>query len=183
MPNEGRCPECGAELSADRALQELCPRCLLVLGLGGGVIPRDMRHYYPEAEIDVVEIDDAIPPLAVRYFAFKEDEKMKVHVQDGRVFIKKQLRHEEVPKYDIIVLDEECRLAQPLHAVEKGHGVTLGKRRPGLVCQGVVDFHDFVRVLPRVAVTAPDFVHLVPLGQEGGGRQVQVIEKGRRQAG
>jgi spermidine synthase len=38
------------------------PKKILVLGLGGGVIPREMRYYYPEIEIDVVEIDPEILP-------------------------------------------------------------------------------------------------------------------------
>lgn len=81
------------------------PKRILVLGLGGGVIPREMRYYFPEAQIDVAEIDEAIPPLARQYFGFQEDEKLKVHIEDGRIFIKKQLRLDEPPQYDIIVLD------------------------------------------------------------------------------
>lgn len=81
------------------------PERVLVLGLGGGVIPRQMRDYYPEAYIDVVEIDKAIPPIAEKYFSFKPDEKMKVHVDDGRMFVKKRLRDKEADKYDIVILD------------------------------------------------------------------------------
>lgn len=81
------------------------PNSLLVLGLGGGVIPREMRHYFPSMKIDVAEIDRDILPIASKYFGFKPDDDMKVHVSDGRVFVKKQLRLDPVPKYDIIVLD------------------------------------------------------------------------------
>ena len=81
------------------------PKHVLVLGLGGGVIPRDLRHYYPDAVIDVAEIDGEIVPLAKEYFAFEEDDTLKVHVDDGRMFIKKRMRNDEAPKYDIIVLD------------------------------------------------------------------------------
>ena len=93
------------ELSFCGLLIQPEPRRVLVLGLGGGVIPRELRYYYPEAEIDVAEIDGAIPPLAAKYFAFTEDPKLKVYVEDGRIFIKKRLRLKEVPKYDIIILD------------------------------------------------------------------------------
>ena len=81
------------------------PKRMLVLGLGGGVIPRDMRHYFPDAEIDVVDIDPEIPQVAKEFFGFSEDDKLKVHVDDGRMFIKKQLRRNPVPRYDIIILD------------------------------------------------------------------------------
>jgi spermidine synthase len=82
------------------------PKRLLVVGLGGGVIPREMRHYYPEMEIDVVEIDPEIPPIATKYMGFLADDKLRVQVEDGRVFVKKRLRHNPPePKYDMVILD------------------------------------------------------------------------------
>lgn len=93
------------ELSFCGLLYQSEPKRVLVLGLGGGVIPRDLRYYYPDAVIDVAEIDEAIVPIAKKYFAFAEDQKLKVHVDDGRMFIKKQLRLEEPPRYDLIILD------------------------------------------------------------------------------
>ena len=81
------------------------PKRMLVLGLGGGVIPGDMRHYFPALEIDAAEIDPDIPPIASQFLGFQADDKLKVYVDDGRMFIKKQLRRKPIPKYDIIVLD------------------------------------------------------------------------------
>ncbi|MHC4265480.1 MAG: spermidine synthase [Planctomycetota bacterium] len=81
------------------------PKKVLVLGLGGGVIPREMHYYFPELLVDVVEIDPEIPKIAKEFFSFSEDARLKVHVDDGRMFIKKQLGLEPVPKYDIIILD------------------------------------------------------------------------------
>ncbi len=95
------------------------PKKILVLGLGGGVIPREMRYYFPELEIDVVEIDPEIPLIAKRFFSFREDEKMKVHIADGRMFIKKQLRSESVPKYDLIILDAFNNDYIPFHLMTK----------------------------------------------------------------
>ncbi len=42
MTEQKRCPECGKETALDEALRGLCPRCLLVLGLGGH--PEDHRR-------------------------------------------------------------------------------------------------------------------------------------------
>ena len=81
------------------------PRRILVLGLGGGVIPREMRHYFPDAEIDVAEIDPEMPRVAKQFFGFETDDKLRVHVADGRVFIRRLLRQDPVPRYDIIILD------------------------------------------------------------------------------
>ncbi|MHC4265016.1 MAG: spermidine synthase [Planctomycetota bacterium] len=95
------------------------PKRMLVLGLGGGVIPREMRYYFPELKIDVVEIDSEIPLIAKEYFGFSEDNNLKVHVDDGRIFIKKQLNLDEVPKYDIIILDAFNSEYIPFHLMTK----------------------------------------------------------------
>ena len=95
------------------------PNRVLVLGLGGGVIPRDMHYYFPSVEVDVVEIDSEIPTVAKQFFGFREDERIKVHVDDGRMFVKKQLRLEEVPKYDIIILDAFNNDYIPFHLMTK----------------------------------------------------------------
>ena len=80
------------------------PNRVLVVGLGGGVIPREMRHYYPNVEIDVVEIDGDILGVAKKYFKFAEDDKLKVHVEDGRMFVRKRIR-DKGAKYDMVILD------------------------------------------------------------------------------
>jgi spermidine synthase len=100
-------------------LYEPEPKRMLVLGLGGGVIPREMRHYLPALEIDVAEIDSEIPLIAKRFFDFHEDDKLKVHIDDGRMFIKKQLRLDPVPKYDLIILDAFNSDYIPFHLMTK----------------------------------------------------------------
>ena len=76
------------------------PRSVLFVGLGAGSMPRYLNRYYPQAEIDVVEIDPDIVDVAKRFFYFTENSRMKVHVEDGRVFIKRASK-----KYDVIFLD------------------------------------------------------------------------------
>jgi len=95
------------------------PERMLVLGLGGGVIPREMHHYFPALEVHVVEIDPAIPLIARRFFGFREDDKLRVHIADGRMFIKKQLRRDPVPKYDLIILDAFNSDYIPFHLMTK----------------------------------------------------------------
>ncbi|MBN2704159.1 MAG: fused MFS/spermidine synthase [Pontiellaceae bacterium] len=108
-----------SEMTFSSLLYNAEPKRLLVLGLGGGVIPREMRHYFPELEIDVAEIDKAIEPIASKYFGFKTDKKLKVHEVDGRVFVKRQLRLDPVPKYDIIILDAFNGDYIPFHLMTK----------------------------------------------------------------
>ena len=79
------------------------PRRILVAGLGGGTIPMAMRDLFPQATIDVLEVDQAVLNVAEEFFGFREDEAMTAHIVDARVFIKRAgLRGEQ---YDYIVLD------------------------------------------------------------------------------
>lgn len=76
------------------------PERILIIGLGGGSMPRFLRKHYPAMTIDVVDIDPEIVKVAKRFFGFREDAKLKAHVTDGRKFI------EQCKKpYDIILLD------------------------------------------------------------------------------
>ena len=100
-------------------LYQLEPERMLVLGLGGGVIPREMRYYFPELEIDVAEIDPEIPQIATEFFGFREDDKLRVHIDDGRMFIKKQLGREAAVKYDIVILDAFNGDYIPFHLMTK----------------------------------------------------------------
>ncbi|MFA5314208.1 MAG: fused MFS/spermidine synthase [Methanomassiliicoccales archaeon] len=87
------------------AMQTLCmvnnPRKVLIAGLGAGIIPRSISLLYPEAEIEVVEIDPKMLKIAKEYFHFETKDKLRVYTGDAySVF-------NELPKYqyDIVVLD------------------------------------------------------------------------------
>jgi len=79
------------------------PRSVLIVGLGGGTIPRTLERMLPQAQIDVVEIDPAVINVARDYFAFRQSERVRVFEADGRVFVKRALR--ENRRYDLIMLD------------------------------------------------------------------------------
>jgi spermidine synthase len=95
------------------------PKRILVLGLGGGTIPREMHYYFPDAEIDVVELDADIPPVAETFFQFKTDDTLKVHVSDGRVFIRKRNRSGSPPLYDYVMLDAFNSQYIPFHLMTR----------------------------------------------------------------
>jgi spermidine synthase len=79
------------------------PKRILVLGLGGGSIPRVYRKLHPTAAIDVVEIDDAVVQVAAQWFDFKAGGALKVHVKDGRQFVKQAGVFKQ--SWDLVVLD------------------------------------------------------------------------------
>ena len=91
------------------------PRKVLVIGLGGGVIPREMHGYFPEVEIDVAEIDSEVVEVAKRFFFFQPDERLRVHVSDGRVFVRQQASRNPAPAYDMVILDAFNNEYVPFH--------------------------------------------------------------------
>ncbi|OGV38250.1 MAG: hypothetical protein A2X48_06895 [Lentisphaerae bacterium GWF2_49_21] len=76
------------------------PKRVLFIGLGAGIVPRFVRKNFPDAVIDIVEIDPEITIIAENYFGFKKDDKIKITIGDGRDFIN---RNKE--KYDVIFID------------------------------------------------------------------------------
>ena len=86
------------------------PRDILFVGLGAGTLPAYMARLYPSALIDVVEIDPEMPEVAERFFFFRLTKNMKMHLNDGRVFIKRTKRN-----YDLIFLDAYHSDSIPFH--------------------------------------------------------------------
>lgn len=79
------------------------PKSVLIIGLGGGTIPRALHELAPQARIDVVEIDPAVVKVARRYFDLGDNSALNVIEADGRVQVKKALREQK--SYDLIMLD------------------------------------------------------------------------------
>ncbi len=79
------------------------PERILIIGLGGGTMPRIMHKIYQRSEIISVEIDPVVVKLAKQYFRYQENDKVKTVIKDGRVFVKRALLKKE--KFDWIILD------------------------------------------------------------------------------
>ncbi len=73
---------------------------VVIVGGGGGVVPMIFAQAYPQLSIDVVEIDPVVVDAAKEWFGLTPNEDLRVHVQDGRMFI-----HNSKKKYDLIILD------------------------------------------------------------------------------
>jgi spermidine synthase len=79
------------------------PKRVLILGLGGGTLPNTLRRLFPEARIDVAEIDPAVVRVAKQFFNFKESDRLRVSAEDGRVFVKRARSRPD--RYDLVMLD------------------------------------------------------------------------------
>ncbi len=73
---------------------------VLMIGLGGGSTQRSFEHYHPEVTVETVELDPAVLQVAKDYFHLKESPRQKVHVEDGRVYLRRS-----TAKYDLIIMD------------------------------------------------------------------------------
>jgi len=73
---------------------------VLMIGLGGGSTQRSYQHYYPTVTIDTVEIDPVVVQVARDYFSVSESSTHKIHVADGRVFLRRATN-----RYDAILVD------------------------------------------------------------------------------
>lgn len=79
------------------------PKSILIIGLGGGVLPRSLAKLVPGVNIEAVEIDPAVTRVAEKYFEFKQGPNIKVFEADGRVYVKRAIREKKT--YDIVMLD------------------------------------------------------------------------------
>jgi spermidine synthase len=114
------------------------PKRILIAGLGGGTLPTMLNELYPDADIDVIEIDPAVTTVAETYFDFRENEHVKVIVQDARVFTKRAVMRGD--KYDLIMLDAFNGDYIPEHLMTKEY---LEETRDLLADNGVLAANTF----------------------------------------
>jgi len=83
-----------------------------VLFIGGGGFTGPQRYVaeYPNVTVDAVEIDPTVVDVAERYFGLAESDRLRVHVADGRQFLR-STDH----TYDVIVLDAFRTDRVPFH--------------------------------------------------------------------
>jgi spermidine synthase len=87
---------------------------MLLIGLGGGSIPKKLNKEFPNMEIDAVELDPEVIKLAKDHFNIKEGKQLRLHAQDGRLFLTRTQN-----QYDIIMLDAYFTDAMPFHLATK----------------------------------------------------------------
>jgi spermidine synthase len=87
------------------------PEAERVLFIGGGGFsgPKQFLEYYPNATVDVVEIDPEVVAVAREHFAVPQDPRLRVFAMDGRSFLR------DAGTYDIVVLDAYSKTYVPFH--------------------------------------------------------------------
>jgi spermidine synthase len=75
-------------------------RRTLMIGGAGYSFPKDFLRNYPDATIDVAEIDPKVTDLAKQYFGLTDDSRLSVFNEDARVLLNRKQE-----KYDVIFGD------------------------------------------------------------------------------
>ena len=114
------------------------PARILVVGLGGGTLPAALAELLPDAAIDVVEVDAAVAAVAERFFGFQPSPKMRVAIQDARVFGRRAAASPE--RYDLVLLDAFRAEYIPEHLMTREY---LQETRALLSPRGVVAANTF----------------------------------------
>ncbi|MFQ6135282.1 MAG: spermidine synthase, partial [Nitrososphaerales archaeon] len=83
---------------------------VLFIGGGGFSGPKKFLEDYSDLTVDVVEIDPEVVNVAENYFDVRDDPRLKVFTEDGRIFLSRTDK-----KYDLIVLDAYSKTYVPFH--------------------------------------------------------------------
>ena len=86
------------------------PKRGLILGHGGGSLAKWLAKYWPELELDVVEMDPSVVKAAAQYFDYTPPENHHVVVQDARTFLRNNST-----RYDVVWVDVFARHLIPFH--------------------------------------------------------------------
>ena len=76
-------------------------RRVMIVGGGGGVGPMKFVREHPKVTVDVVEIDPMVRDVCKQYFFLEEDDRLRVHIEDARLFV----RTCDDASYDLVILD------------------------------------------------------------------------------
>lgn len=103
---------------------------ILIIGGGAFTLPEYFGRTYPNASIDVVEIDPELPGIAEKYFRYEPTANTRVLAKDGRAFLR-----ENTTKYDIVVVDAYNDAAVPFSLATREYTKQLAA---SITPQGIV---------------------------------------------
>lgn len=91
------------------------PQRMLMIGLGGGSLPKFCYRYLPQTLIDVVEIDPGVIALRDEFQVPADDARFRVIEADGKDY----LQHEECEPVDVLLVDAYDGKGMPVSLCEQ----------------------------------------------------------------
>lgn len=135
----------------------------LLIGGAAYSFPRDFLQKYPNAKLDVVEIDPGLTEIARQHFKLKDDPRLRIFHEDGRILLN---RTQE--KYDVIFGDAFYSINTiPFHltTVESVRKMYDALNEKGVVIANLIsaiegdkgkflraEYHTFKSVFPQVYI-------------------------------
>ncbi|WP_245604448.1 spermidine synthase [Nocardioides aequoreus] len=102
------------------------PQQVVNLGSAGGTVARGLTHYFPEIEVDAVELDDEVTELGREYFDLTS-EQITTHAADARPWLQQTDK-----TFDNIMLDAYRQPYIPWYlTTENFFEVTKARLNPG----------------------------------------------------
>jgi spermidine synthase len=140
----------------------------LFIGGGGYTFPRYLEARYPNAEIDVIEIDPAVTRVSRKFLGLSPNTRIRTFNEDARWFA---LSHRGEEVYDFIFEDAFHDISIPYHLTTKEFSLDLRRllKNDGLLLTNVIDRFERGAFLPSYIRTLAEVfgrnsVHLITLG-------------------
>jgi spermidine synthase len=121
-----------------------------ILGNAAGTTARALAVYYPEAEIDGVELDPAVSDVGRRYFGMGENPRLTIHDEDARPFLRSTDE-----RYDLVVVDAYRQPYVPFYLATREFFALVRERLEpgGIVALNVAAVPDDERLVRAVGRT------------------------------
>jgi predicted membrane-bound spermidine synthase len=140
----------------------------LFIGGGGYTFPRFVEASYPNAEIDVVEIDPEVTQASQKYLGISPTSKIQTFNEDARWFV---INHKGEEGYDFIFEDAFNDLSIPYHLTTKEFAMQMKRllKKDGLLLTNVIDRFEKGSFLPSYIRTLEEVfgkgnIYLITLG-------------------
>ena len=137
----------------------------LTIGAGGYTFPRFMEVFYPQAQLDVVEIDPEVTRISYEHLGLPRSTRIRSFNEDGRWFVMNS-----TARYDVVFFDAYNDLSVPYHLTTREFAKMVKDRlNPGgIVMTNIIDNFQGGSFLPSYLKTlrevfGKDNVHLIAI--------------------
>lgn len=140
----------------------------LAIGGGGYTFPRYMEAFYPNARLDVVEIDPEVTRIVYKDLGLPQDTRIRSYNEDGRWFVMNCR-----DKYDVVFADAYNDLSIPYHLTTKEFALDIRNilNPRGILLTNIIDNFQKGSFLPSYIRTLREVfgeknVHLISISPQ-----------------
>jgi spermidine synthase len=121
-----------------------------ILGNAAGTTARALGVYYPEADVDGVELDPAVSRVGRRYFGMEDNPRLTVHDADARPYLRSTDE-----RYDLIIVDAYHQPYVPFYLATREFFALVRERLApdGIVALNVAAVPDDKRLVHAIGRT------------------------------